>query len=644
MKERFSLLRSIGVGSLLCCLIPVMAHVSLNIVRASYLAIDFFPVIGIFLFFILVFVLNTAARAASPDAALTRPELMVVYTMLIMCSSITTMGLGAHLCTIMAAPYHFGSPENRWDELVHPYLPGWLIPDAETGRKFYVGLEEGESIPWGQWIKPLLGWLVLLVPAYFLMIAIMVILRKQWVEREHLIFPLTVLPIAMAEPPEKGKLLGPFFRNSGMWIAFAIVFGITSIKALNSYWDAFPLLELSKDLMIFRRTTQLTFYLSFPVLGLTFLINKDLSFSLWFFNLVFLCIVGFFNVRGVQLDANLGIYGTGNPIFAFLGMGAIAAFVLGGLFNARQHLRDVVGRAFGLRSPTEVDDSQEILSYRTAVIGSMVSVAIMWIWLSRVGLHPLIVPLYLFLAYLLFLGLTRIVSEGGLPTAVAAMIAPTVVVSMLGVNLLGAAGLMALALMYVWCADIRIFPMAEAAQGLKMTERCPPARRHAVFWAMTLALAISFVLSISICLYLAYTRGGITLESWFFDGGPRAPFRLMAEWSKEPSPPNLAGYGLMTSGAVVTVVLSILRASFSWFSLHPIGFAIGSTWIMNIIWLSVFLAWLCKASILRYGGPQAYRKAVPFFLGMVMGQYSAAAFWFVVDLITGTSGNNVFWV
>ena len=41
-----------------------------------------------------------------------------------------------------------------------------------------------------------------------------------------------------------------------------------------------------------------------------------------------------------------------------------------------------------------------------------------------------------------------------------------------------AGGLMALALMYVWCADIRIFPMAECAQGLKLVDACPAPRRR----------------------------------------------------------------------------------------------------------------------------------------------------------------------
>lgn len=642
MPERFSIWRCFLVGSILCCLIPVMAHLSIDIVHASYLAIDFMPVAAIFLFFVLVFLGNTLLRAASRNAALTRPELLVVYAMLIVCASITTMGLGAQLLPIMGAPAHFASPENRWSELILPYLPKWLTPDAEAVRGFFMGLRQGESIPWGAWIRPLLGWLIFLIPAYFVMIAIVVILRKQWVHREHLIFPLTVLPVAMSEPPEGNRILSPFFRNRGMWIGFLIVFLLTSANALHSYWDFVPTVQLFDDVKIFRNTTTLIIRLSFPVLAFTFLISTNLSFSLWFFNLVFLCISGVFNMAGVRLDENLGIYGTPNRIFAYIGMGALIAFVLAGLYNGREHLKGVFAKALGRRGGT--DDSDEIMSYKTAVWGMVASVAVMWVWLSIVGLHPGIVPLYLVLAYIVFLGLTRIVSEGGLPTIVAAMIAPSVLTSMLGVNLIGASGMMALALMYVWCADVRIFPMAECAQGLKLAETCQPAKRRGILWAIVTALVISFVVSMIVSLVLSYKYGGITLNSWFFSGGPSAPFKLMADKMANPSPPSMPGYFLMAAGAAVTVALVFLRAVFPWFALHPIGFAVGGVWLTNQLWFSIFLAWLFKTLILRYGGPMVYKKVVPFFLGLVLGQYTAAAFWFVVDLCTGQTNNMVFWI
>lgn len=54
--------------------------------------------------------------------------------------------------------------------------------------------------------------------------------------------------------------------------------------------------------------------------------------------------------------------------------------------------------------------------------------------------------------------------------------------------------------------------------------------------------------------------------------------------------------------------------------------------------------WLLKTLILKYGGIKIFDRLRPFFLGLILGQYSVATFWFVIDLITGHTGNSVFWI
>ena len=59
------------------------------------------------------------------------------------------------------------------------------------------------------------------------------------------------------------------------------------------------------------------------------------------------------------------------------------------------------------------------------------------------------------------------------------------------------------------------------------------------------------------------------------------------------------------------------------------------------MFFSVFLAWLFKTVVLRYGGPGLYLRTRPFFLGLILGQFVTAGVWYVVDHFTGTSGNPV---
>ena len=73
-------------------------------------------------------------------------------------------------------------------------------------------------------------------------------------------------------------------------------------------------------------------------------------------------------------------------------------------------------------------------------------------------------------------------------------------------------------------------------------------------------------------------------------------------------------------GVAVVLLLGFLRTRFTWWPLHPIGYAVGSTDTMTWIWFPVLLGWLFKTLILRYGGVKVYRQALPFFIGLVLGR------------------------
>ena len=70
---------------------------------------------------------------------------------------------------------------------------------------------------------------------------------------------------------------------------------------------------------------------------------------------------------------------------------------------------------------------------------------------------------------------------------------------------------------------------------------------------------------------------------------------------------------------------------FAWWSLHPVGLAVASTWMVRRIAFSVFLVWACKRLILRFGGVGLYLRLKPLFLGMVVGFFFGVFFSFAVD-------------
>jgi hypothetical protein len=59
------------------------------------------------------------------------------------------------------------------------------------------------------------------------------------------------------------------------------------------------------------------------------------------------------------------------------------------------------------------------------------------------------------------------------------------------------------------------------------------------------------------------------------------------------------------------------------------------------MWCSVFVAWMIKVAILKYGGVRQFDRLKPFFLGLILGKAVVAGVWVIIDHFTGMSGNTL---
>ena len=105
-----------------------------------------------------------------------------------------------------------------------------------------------------------------------------------------------------------------------------------------------------------------------------------------------------------------------------------------------------------------------------AVFGLIATSLFIGVWLALAGLAWWVVPIYLFAMFTLFVGITRVVAEGGIAATRAPLIASDFVTSGLGSAVLGGQTLTALSFTYVWAADIRTFVLASCTNGLKLAE------------------------------------------------------------------------------------------------------------------------------------------------------------------------------
>ena len=636
--------RSLLAGSLIAFCISVGAPYGNMVLRGSYMALDFSTAGAIFLFFLFIFLVHTFLGLLHPRLSFCREELVVVYIMSIVSCSIPTMGLTEYLLPIISGVLYYATPENEWVQLVHPYIPSWLVPqNYEAVKFFYEGAPRGYALPWQAWITPLAAWLPLMLAIYFSMICIMVVLRRQWIIRERLTFPLVQVPLAMIEDDEKPSVLKPFFKKPLMWIGFAIPFAIGSLRALHNYYNFIPTVNLGTSIPLFRNATNLNITLSFPMLGFSYFVNLDIAFAIWFFNLLARVEEGAFGILGITSSEKL-YYAGGFPVLAHQGMGAMLILAIFGLWTARDHIAQVARKA--LKGNPEIDDSDEMLSYRTAFFGLLASNLFICAWLWLAGMDWWVLPIYLSVMYLVFIAVTRVVAEGGIAAARAPLIASDFVSSGLGNTVLGPHNLTALSFTFVWAADIRTFVMASCANGLKLAEEQLQRHKRGLFWATGLAIVVSLAASIWVVLYLSYTYGGINLNGWFFGptGGATWPFNYITGELNNPDGPDLTGWISTLSGGAIMALLMLSRHHFLWWPLHPLGFAVSTISMTNYISFSVFLAWCLKSIILKYGGPALFRRARPFFLGLILGQFAVAGLWLLIDFFTGMTDNNIYWV
>ena len=108
--------------------------------------------------------------------------------------------------------------------------------------------------------------------------------------------------------------------------------------------------------------------------------------------------------------------------------------------------------------------------------------------------------------------------------------------------------------------------------------------------------------------------------------------------------PSASAYLWGGVGAAITAALMVANRMLFWWPIHPVGFLVCSVLWTDQLVATVFLAWAIKLIITKIGGNRMLRSARLFFLGMILGQFTAAGFWAIYATITGTTGMKVFWI
>ena len=182
-------------------------------------------------------IINTLIKRFFPRFALQQGELMTIYIMLSLSSTIAGHDVMQTVVPTLSHGFWFATPENEWKTLFWRHLPPWLtVRDPLSLLDFYAG----ESTPYTRthlqpWLRPILWWTVLLSVLIWVMICMDAILRRQWILRER--FVVSDRSAAVGDGPVSD---GALFKSKMMWLGFAVAGGIDLINGLHVLFPAFP--------------------------------------------------------------------------------------------------------------------------------------------------------------------------------------------------------------------------------------------------------------------------------------------------------------------------------------------------------------------------------------------------------------------
>ena len=126
--------------------------------------------------------INVPLRKFLPKVAFSRTELLTVYVMLVMLSTVCGHTMMTFVIGTLTRPFWFATAENEYAELFHRYIPSWFtVTDKRVLRGFFEG---GETFHRAEhfttWLTPVLVWTGIIFAIFFSFICVNIIIRKQW--------------------------------------------------------------------------------------------------------------------------------------------------------------------------------------------------------------------------------------------------------------------------------------------------------------------------------------------------------------------------------------------------------------------------------------------------------------------------------
>lgn len=559
--------------------------------------------------------LNWLVGRVWPRHALWSGELLVVYIMVTIGTTMCASGWDwmTNLPAFLTYPFRFASKENRWAETMLPFLPHWvMVSDREAVAAFWEGhVSPYSPLVLGAWWRPAIWWTSFVGALVWVFLCMNSLLRKRWAEEEKMAFPMVTVPTAMVEPGGRLWRTRAFQIGAGASVAIALVnFAHSLVPSVPGIPFSIDYGQYISHLRPWSGIRQPFFWYGPFLIGICYLIPLDLLFSLWIFTLIGKAQ----QVLAVQFGWNTQTWG-GPPYVDWQSVGAMAALMMMVLWLDRRYLTALLRAALTHRGP--LADRHEALSHRTALLGFVAGIAYLWWFLHRMGVSAYAAAPFLALYLLISLTLARFRAQLGPPHHELRDVgASDVLLTVAGSRSLNGRTLAAFTVLNPFTSSQRGNPSPITMEALKMGEG------HGRLRGLGIPIVVAAVVG-ALSLFCAnmhlHHQGGADLRSHMAPVlNPGWRFGDLEAALSQPSGGAWGPVIAMGAGAAACAALMALKLQIPSFPLHPVALPVSTGGIEGTV-AAVFIAWVVKAAVLRWGGRGTYRVSLHAALGVIVG-------------------------
>jgi hypothetical protein len=572
---------------------------------------------------------NALLGLLRPRAAFSVPELLVVYIMLAISCTVATHDFSINLVTIMGWGAWFASPENKWAETILPHLPKWAVVSDMTVLKRFM---EGDASLYradilAAWLPPLLIWVAFMVVIFGTMLCLNVMVRRAWIEETKLGFPIVRLPLAMVGMETRG-----FYRSPLLWLGVILPVLNGTLNGLARLYPALPHFETRAHWPPFTSPPWNMLwapYSFYPfAIGLGYFVPLDVLFSCWFFYL--------FSKAQIVAGYYVGLTRLpGYPYAMEQGIGAWMTYGALILYITRERWRRLFTELF---SGESLGDEDEFLPYRAAFYGAATGIVLCIIFWRCIGMTLFPATLMMVMYFLLALCITRVRAEAGSQHTVWDL-EPMNTFGLVDTRLLGTGNIVGAGMAHWFWRLNRSHAMPTQLEALKMWHDAGMRPRDLAL-PMIAATVVASLAGPWAVLHVGYREGMATRCVGFARWTGYEVFGWMQsmlvsgrgfEW------PRLVA---VAAASGLTLLLWSLQARYTFLWFHPLGYCAGPGLVW--VWCPFLIAWIIKYSVVRWGGQKAYKRLIPLFLGLVLGDYCIGAAWAIIGPLMGFEGYQIF--